>query len=400
MIKELRTHFNKNFTAEKYQTLLHAIEHLSPKTLGFRIAETPLFISEDFKNKALETCEYIIDFINNDEFKNITQKSLPTEIQIPGCDNHPQMMVFDFGICKNEEGEIQPQLIEMQGFPSVIGLQFFLDEFYTSIFEISKSVDSYLNGYNQTTYVQLLKEIIIGTAKLENVVLLEHQPLQQKTLIDFICIQQLIGIETICIKDLRCEDSMLYYYKGEKKVMIERIFNRVVFDDLTTNDWNTIIDLRKKYNVTWINHPEWYYRISKYCLPFLHHPNIPKSYFLHEVMQPLPLETYVLKPLFSYAGMGVIIDVKQENIDSIKDPENWILQKKVNYAPIIPTPDEPAKAEWRIFYFWKNGEMKPVAIHNLARLSKEDMIGTRYNAHKEWVGGTIAYIEKKLTKLN
>src|SRR5690606_9147152 len=109
----------------------------------------------------------------------------------------------------------------------------------------------------------------------------------------------------------------------------------------------------------------------------------------------LNLDEYVLKPLFSFAVMGVIIDVKQEDIDQIKDPENWILQKKVVYDDVIETPDGPAKAEIRIFYFWKEEWERPVAVHNLARLSKGKMIGTRYNHDKTWVGGTIAYFEKQ-----
>lgn len=395
MIDIVRDHFNKNFTAEKYHHLLQQIEHLAPNTMGFRIAETPVFIPASFKNKILATCEHIIDFIKDDQFKELTNNSIPQNIQIPGCDSFPQMMVFDFGICKNDLGIVEPQLIEMQGFPSVAGLQYYLDEFYRNTFEIPDDYSSYLNKFHQDKYIRLLKEIILGNSAPKNVILLEFMPEKQKTLIDFICLKKLLGIETVCITQVKSEGTELFYLKGERKIKIERIFNRLIFDDLKEDDWSNIIDLNKEYNVTWINHPEWYYRISKYCLPFLHHEYIPESYFLIDIKQPLPLNEYVLKPLFSYAGMGVIIDVTQKDIDEIKDPENWILQKKVDYAPIIQTPHEPAKAEIRIFYFWKDGEAQPIAVHNLARLSKEKMIGTRYNAEKDWVGGTIAYFEKE-----
>jgi hypothetical protein len=130
-------------------------------------------------------------------------------------------------------------------------------------------------------------------------------------------------------------------------------------------------------------------------LPFLHHSYIPETFFLNEIKQLKDgLENYVLKPLFSFAGIGVVIDVTQENIDAISDPWNWILQRKVKYADIIKTPDGPAKAEVRLFYFWKKGEKRPVAVHNLARLSKGMMIGTRYNKDKTWVGGTVAFFEQ------
>src|SRR5690606_37169005 len=121
----------------------------------------------------------------------------------------------------------------------------------------------------------------------------------------------------------------------------------------------------------------------------------PTTYFLSSIKQiPADLENYVLKPLFSFAGQGVIIDVTDDDITAVKDPENWILQKKVKYADVIATPDEPAKAEIRIFYFWKDGEARPQPANNLARLSKGKMIGVRYNKDKEWVGGSLAYFER------
>jgi hypothetical protein len=156
-----------------------------------------------------------------------------------------------------------------------------------------------------------------------------------------------------------------------------------------------VVDITQPLDVEWAPHPNWFYRISKFTLPFIHHPYVPKTFFLNEVTEvPPDLENYVLKPLFSFAGQGVIIDVTKEDVLAVKDPENWILQRKVKYADIIKTPDVPAKAEIRIFYFWKKGSPRPVAVCNLARLSKGKMIGVRYNMDKEWVGGSVAYFEK------
>jgi hypothetical protein len=72
----------------------------------------------------------------------------------------------------------------------------------------------------------------------------------------------------------------------------------------------------------------------------------------------------------------------------------YILQKKVKYADIIETPDGPAKTEIRMMYLWKPGAPRPILVTNLARLSKGKMIGVRYNADKEWVGGTVAFFEQ------
>src|SRR5262249_30006427 len=149
------------------------------------------------------------------------------------------------------------------------------------------------------------------------------------------------------------------------------------------------VDIRQNLDVEWIPHPNWFYRISKFTLPFIHHPYVPQTFFLNEVKQlPEDLENYVLKPLFSFAGQGVVIDIKPSDLDVIKDPENWILQRKVKYADVIKTPDEPAKAEIRMMYMWKDGDSRPRLAINLSRLSKGKMIGVRYNKDKLWVGGS------------
>jgi hypothetical protein len=127
----------------------------------------------------------------------------------------------------------------------------------------------------------------------------------------------------------------------------------------------------------------------------IRHPYVPETFFLKDVKQPpADTENYVLKPLFSFAGQGVIIDLTPDDLKKIKDPENWILQRKVKYADVIDTPDIPAKVEIRIFYFWKDGEARPVPTNNLARISKGKMIGVRYNKDKEWVGGSFCWFEK------
>lgn len=394
MIQYVRDKFNSSFTQDKYEEYIQKFEELTNCKSGFRIAETPVFIPNYFKMQMLDTCEHILNFILDKDFKNLTNQSIPSKYHFSNDEKECEMMVFDFGICKDLQGNIVPQLIEMQGFPSLFGFQILNDSLTTEYAAVSSEYDAYLNGYNKETYVQLLKEIIIGDNNPEQVILLEAYPEKQKTYIDFKCTESLLGIPTVCITSLTAENDSLYYTLNGRRIKIEKIFNRVIFDDLKQDQIKNCIDFNKKYQVEWIPHPNWYYRISKYALPFLQHPFIPETYFLNELKQPLNLDEFVLKPLFSYAGMGVIIDVTQESIDSISDPENWILQRKVEYASIIHTPDEPAKAEIRLFYFRKKEWPRPIAIHNLARLSKGKMIGTRYNGDKSWVGGTIAYFEK------
>ncbi len=397
MQKELRDHFNKNFTEEKYQAYLQKVEAIHPRALDFRNAETPLFIPKEFTQKMLNACEDIIDVITADNFISLTERSIPKHLRVLGNEKNAEMIVFDFGICENQNGEYEPQLIEMQGFPTLYAFQALHSELTAEYANMPTTHSPYLNGYNKETYLQLLKEIIIADSKVEEVILLEIFPEKQKTRIDFYATKQLLGVETVCLTKLKADSKQLYYEKesGEKQI-VKRIYNRLIFDDLAQQEGlENIIDLTKEYNVEWVPHPNWFYRISKFTLPYIDNEYVPDTFFLNEITLPLNLDEYVLKPLFSFAGMGVVIDVTQADIDKVEDPENWILQKKVKYAAIIQTMDEPAKAEIRLFYFWKKDWARPKAVHNLSRLSKGKMIGTRYNKDKTWVGGTVSFFEKE-----
>ncbi len=395
MVKELRQQFNSNFTKEKYEAYVKEIEALHPGALDFRNAETPIFIPKEFTNKMLAACEDIIDVIVDEKFMALTERGIPKDIKIPNQKKQSQFIAFDFGICQNEAGELEPQLIEMQGFPTLFAFQAFHSELTAKYANVPGNYSAYLNGYNKETYLQLFKEIIVGDLNPENVILLEIYPEQQKTRIDFYCTEEVLGIKTVCLTKLIADGNKLFYDNNGVKTEIKRIYNRLIFDDLQKQEGlGEIIDLTKDFDVEWVPHPNWFYRISKFTLPFIKNAYVPQTFFLNELKQvPADLENYVLKPLFSFAGMGVVIDVTQKDIDDVKDPENWILQRKVKYADVIETPDVPAKAEIRLFYFWKDGWARPKAVHNLSRLSKGKMIGTRYNKDKEWVGGTVAFFE-------
>lgn len=396
MIKALRQQFNSSFTKEKYEAYIKEIEALHPGALDFRNAETPVFVPKEFTGKMLAACDDIIEVITDPKFIALTERGIPKNVFVPGQNSHSHFIAFDFGVCENEKGELEPQLIEMQGFPTLFAFQAFHSEITARYANVPDNFSAYLNGYDKESYLQLLREIIVGELNPENVILLEIFPEQQKTRIDFYCTEDVLGIKTVCLTKLIAEGRKLFYDNNGTKTEIKRIYNRLIFDDLQKQEGlENVIDLTKEYDVEWVPHPNWFYRISKFTLPFIKNPNVPQTFFLSDLKQPpADLENYVLKPLFSFAGMGVVIDVTQKDIDEVKDPENWILQRKVKYADVIETPDVPAKAEIRLFYFWKNGWDKPKAVHNLARLSKGKMIGTRYNKDKEWVGGAVAFFER------
>jgi hypothetical protein len=286
----------------------------------------------------------------------------------------------------------------MQGFPTLFAYEVLVDDVFRNHFTVPANFDCYLNDYTRESYLQLLKDIILGNHAPENVILLEIFPHQQKTKVDFYCTKDYLGIEAVCLTELIKEGKDLFYLKDGNKTPIKRIYNRIIFDELQQQSAEVQEKgkiLFEALNVEWCPHPHWFYRISKFTIPFIKHPYVPPTFFLNEIKQiPSDLENYVLKPLFSFAGQGVVIDVTQQDIDAVKDPENWILQKKVQYADVIATPDIAAKAEIRLFYFWKRGEARPVAANNLGRLSKGKMIGVRYNKDKEWVGGSFCYFEK------
>jgi hypothetical protein len=284
----------------------------------------------------------------------------------------------------------------MQGFPSLFGYQVLLDDAMRSAYEIHEPYTAYYSDLTKNAYLQKLQSIIVGNHDPKHVVLLEIKPHTRKTRIDFYATVAFTGITIVCITDVIKEGATLFYKNDQgEKIQIKRIYNRIIFDELDQMSAD-IKDagrlLFENINVEWAGHPNWFYRISKYTMPLLQHPNIPTSYYVNELASiPEDLENYVLKPLFSFAGAGVIIDVTKKDIEDLLDPQNWMLQKKVNYAPIIKTPTTPAKVEIRLLYLWEEGAARPFPAINIARLSKGKMIGVRYNQNETWVGGSIVY---------
>lgn len=398
MVPAIRSSFNENFSEEKYLEYLKELNVAYPGQIDFRVAETPVFCDKIFKEKMLSACEDIVDLIVSPHFKEESSRAIPKDLRVPSERSISNFIAFDFGVCENEQGELEPQLIELQGFPTLFAFQVLLDEVARSVFEIPDNYSCYLNGFNRDSYIQLLKEILLNSHNPENVVLLEIFPEKQKTRIDFLLTQDYTGIKPVCITELIKKGTKLFYINNGTETEVKRIYNRVIFDDLqqqTAEVQEKGKLLFEKLDVEWVPHPNWFFRISKHTLPYIKNKFVPETRFLSDVTEmPADLENYVLKPLFSFAGQGVIIDVTKDDIDKVSDRKNWILQRKVKYADVVETPDGPAKVEIRIFYFWKDGDQRPVATNNLARISKGKMIGVRYNKDKTWVGGTLAYLEE------
>lgn len=397
MVPALRDAYNAAFTKEKYQAFLDDLHSHFPGAIDFRVSETAEYIPKWFGDRIIDACERIIDIITDPGFKKMTSRAIPSSDLVANENDHTHFIAFDFGVCENANGELEPQLIEMQGFPTLYGFEAFYPEVFDRHFPTPPGYSHYFNGLNKSSYIEELRELLIGDTPVEHVILLEIKPYEQKTRIDFFCTREYLGIEPVCITELIAEGRDLYYMRKGQKTRVEKIYNRVIFDDLHANrdKLGDIINIRHDWNVKWYPHPNWFYRISKYTLPFIQHPCVPETFFLDEVKQlPGRLEDFVLKPLFSFAGQGVVIDITQEDLDKVKDPENWILQRKVKYADVIKTPDGGAKVEIRMMYIWKDGAARPTLVTNLTRLSKGKMIGVRYNKDKEWVGASVAFFEQ------
>ena len=396
MIPAIRKAYNANFSDARYQELVNKIEQKYGHRPPFNIAETPIFIPKDLKEKLFEACEEITDIIIRPEFLQQSQTALLAGQVVPNETPHTVFLQMDFGICRNEKGEYTPQLIEIQGFPSLYFYQYELAKGYRDYFDIPKGFNHLFNGITEEGYLEKLRNIIIGDANPENVILLEVEPFKQATQIDFIIAKEILGIEVLCVTDLKVENRKVYYEKDGRRIRVQRIFNRVIFDELIKRD-----DLNREFyfiednEVEWIGHPNWFFRISKHTLPFLRKSQyVPNSYFLNNLeVLPDDLENFVLKPLYSFAGSGVIINLNKYDLERIKDPENYILQRKVHYEPVIETLDVNAKCEVRMLMLWEPGRDRPEIVNNLVRLSKGEMVGVRYNKGKTWVGGSIGFFE-------
>ena len=392
-----RKTYNANFTAEKYEQFLADINKGLKNPIAFRVAETPVFLTDDFRDKLISAGDNIITTILQPNFKQLTERAIPEKWRVANENDHPHFIALDFGICKDAAGNIVPKLIELQGFPSLYGFQPSLADDYRDNFNISNDWSVYFSGLDKTSYINLLKNTIVGDHNPDEVVIMDVNAPEQKTAVDFYITQQLLGISIVSLSDLQQQGNKLFYDLNGEKKRIKRIYNRLIFDEIDSDAdiFNKITDIRQPLDVEWITHPNWFYRISKFTMPYLTGDYIPKTQFLNQLTAiPADLENYVLKPLFSFAGQGVIIDITEQNIKNITDPENWILQQKVNYEPVIQSPDGGVKMEIRLLYLCPNGDEKPTLAINLARLSRGKMIGVRYNQDFDWVGGTVAFTKK------
>lgn len=397
MHPELRARFNADFTADKYAALIDCVNHAERWPADFRISETPVFMTREFSAEAERAAYEIVRVLGTPEFVHHSRNAIPAGLEMPDESSHPNFLVVDFGICA-EGDKLVPRLIELQAFPSLYGFQLLMLHCLRKCYPaIPRNWTSSFGGIKDEQYINLLKRTIIDDADPANVVLLEIEPEKQKTRVDFAATERLIGISTVCVTKVKQRGRKLFYERDGRDIPIHRIYNRVIFDELLRRpDVTPGFRFRDDLDVKWTGHPNWYFRISKHSLPFLKTEHTSPAFFADQFPGLGPaadenLNDYVLKPLYSFAGIGVDMDPTPEKLKALPNPHEWILQKKVAYAEFVPTPDgHKSKAELRLMFLWPEGDAAPTLVNNLARMSQGKMMGVDFNKDKTWVGSSIA----------
>jgi hypothetical protein len=410
MIPSLRKQFNDSFTPEKYQAFLRRVDDLSGTRVQFRLSETPCFFPRELLERmARDGKELIRQLVESPDYRAKSDEAVPAEFKVPNEPGHPMFVQVDFGLVRDAQGELRPKLVELQAFPSLYAYQGPLAEAYLDVYQMRTSgsgfrasadleapsasggLQYFLGGLDEKSYRELLRRAIVGTHDPENVILMEIDPLHQKTLPDFLLTEKMLGVRTVDIVDIKKEGSRLYYDRDGKRVPIRRIYNRAIVDELERKGVTLGFDWRDELDVEWAGHPNWYFRISKFSIPFLKHESVPKTWFLDRLPEiPHDLENYALKPLYSFAGLGVLIAPTKEDIAAIPAERRpyYILQERLHFEPVIETPFGGTKAEVRVMYIWLE---ELTAVLTIIRMGRGLMMGVDHNKNMEWVGASAAF---------
>ena len=391
MIPSHRQSFNARFTPEKYQQLIAMMAQRCGTPVEFRLCETPCFLPRTILDRMAEDGKALIrQLVDNAEYHAVSSASIPAKFNVPRESSHPMFIQVDFGLVRDSSGELHPKLVELQAFPSLYAYQSTLAQTYLDVFGLDSNLKYFLSGLDQSSYTELLRRAIIADHDTDNVILMEVDPLMQKTLPDFLLTEKMLGIRTVNIADIQKEGRRLFYKHSGRSIPIHRIYNRAIVDELERKGVKLAFDFRDDLDVQWAGHPNWYFRISKFSIPYLQHESAPKTWFLDCIERaPEDLDNYVLKPLYSFAGLGVIVGPKKSDLDAIPASQRaqFILQERLSFEPVIATPQGMTKVEVRIMYVWVD-ELLPVLT--ILRMGRGLMMGVDHNKNMEWVGASAA----------
>jgi hypothetical protein len=393
MIAPYRQDFNSRFTPEKYERLRREMTLRCEMEVPFALCETPCFFPHALVERMTEDGKALIrQLVENPGYLARSEASIPAEFRVPNESAHPMFIQVDFGLVRDSAGELQPKLVELQAFPSLYAYQSVLAQAYIDVFSLDPKLRYFLSGLDSAAYKSLLQDAIVAGHDPANVVLMEVHPEEQKTRPDFLLTEKMLGIRTVCITKIRKQGRRLFYEDGGKLVPIERIYNRTIVDELERKGVTPPFDFRDDLEVEWAGHPNWYFRISKYSIHYLKHPSVPRTWFLDQLPEvPADLENFVLKPLYSFAGLGVVIAPSRGDLDAIPAAKRseYILQERMNFTPVVETPHGLTKVELRIMYVWLD---KLVPVLTIVRMGRGLMMGVDQNKNMTWVGSSAALI--------
>lgn len=394
MVPELRESFNAEFTPEKYQRFLDLVHQRTGTEVKFRLSETPVFLPKVLLDEMVSVGKELVhQLVTNPGYMMISEQSIPDEFRAPYEATRPLFIQADFGIVRDSLGGLQPMLVEIQGFPSLYAFQPVLAECYQEVYELPSYLRTLLSGLSMDRYHMLMRRAIQGDYARENVVLLEIDPYNQKTLPDFLVTEELLGIPIVDIQAVKREGDRLYYDREGTLVPIHRIYNRVIVDELVRRGIKPAFAFTDELDVEWAGHPNWFFRMSKFSIPFLKHWCVPKTYFLDQLEQwPEDPSQYVLKPLYSFAGYGVVVGPAREQLEAIPEADwaKYILQERQNFEPLVETPHGKTQVEVRVMYIWDK-ELTPVTT--ILRMGRGKMMGVDHNHDLEWVGASAGFFE-------
>ena len=393
MIPSYRQDFNARFTPEKYERMRREMTSRSGMEVPFALCETPCFFPNALVERMGEDGKALIrQLVENPEYRARSDASIPAQFRVPNEASHPMFIQVDFGLVRDSAGELQPKLVELQAFPSLYAYQPVLAQAYIDVFGLDAQLRYFLSGLDSPSYQRLLRDAIVAGHDPANVVLMEVHPEEQKTRPDFLLTEKLLGIHTVCITKIQKDGRRLFYDEAGKRVPIERIYNRTIVDELERKGVTLPFDFRDDLDVEWAGHPNWYFRISKYSIPYLKHPSVPRTSFLDQLTEvPADLENFVLKPLYSFAGLGVVIAPSRKDIEAIPAAKRsaYILQERMNFTPVVETPHGATKVELRIMYVWLD-QLLPVLT--IVRMGRGLMMGVDHNKNMAWVGSSAALL--------
>jgi hypothetical protein len=404
MLEPYRTAFNERFTMGKYAELLRLLKERTRGEVEFRVCETPCFFAPELMRRLVRTGEELTaQLLGSEQYMSDSEAAIPAEYRVPGEDAHPHFMTVDFGLVRNAAGDVDPVLVEMQAFPSVFGYQAVLAQLYKEVYDVDPALQSLFGGLDDAGYWAVLREVIVGRHDPENVVLLEIEPEKQKTLPDFHVHEDRLGIQTVDIAKVVKQGKRLLYQRNDGMLVpIERIYNRAIVDEMVRKEIQLPFDYREELAVEWAGHPNWYFRISKFSIPYLDHPAVPSAVFLDDWFAGKGRDRlsedrnrWVLKPLYSFAGKGIQFGPSDKDLTAIPVDErhNYLLQERVKFEPVIRTPEGMTQAEIRILYAWPDdGEMTPLT--SLVRMGRGAMMGVDHNRDQTWVGGSASLTPK------